>query len=468
MTSAQRSVSLITLGCARNETDSEELAARLEATGWRVADPDSDPADNSIVIVNTCGFIEAAKQESVSTALEAAASGAKVVLAGCMAERYGQELAAALPEADAVLSFDDYPAIGDRLDEVLNGRSITAHQPRDRRRLLPLTPVARQQTNGGYVPGHAAGDKQSAGPASGPRPLRRRLGGSAAAPLKLASGCDRRCTFCAIPSFRGAFISRHPAELIAEAEWLATQGVRELILVSENSTSSGKDLGDLQALEALLPRLASTVDRVRINYLQPAEMRPTLIEAIATTPGVAAYFDLSFQHASGPILRRMRRFGDRQRFLDLVQRVRNAAPEAGIRSNFIVGFPGETDHDYDEVERFISDAALDAIGVFGYSDEDGTEAANLPDKVAPTLIAERVSRLTALAQRVMANRAEARVGSRVNVIMATENEGWAAHQAPDIDGIVRLTGDSLRAGDRCDAIVTSSEGADLVAEVVRP
>jgi ribosomal protein S12 methylthiotransferase len=472
MTSTQRSVSLITLGCARNETDSEELAARLEAAGWRVADPDADPADSAVVVVNTCGFIEAAKQESVSTVLNAASSGAKVVATGCMAERYGRELAAALPEADAVLSFDDYPDIGERLDDVVNGRKHAPHAPRDRRRLLPLTPVARQDTRTAYVPGHsAAGDSpadehQHVGPASGPRPLRRRLGGSAAAPLKLASGCDRRCTFCAIPSFRGAFVSRPPDELVAEAEWLAAHGVRELILVSENSTSYGKDLGDLRALETLLPRLASTVDRVRLNYLQPAELRPTLVEAIATTPGVAAYFDLSFQHASGTVLRRMRRFGDRERFLDLLGRIRDAVPEAGVRSNFIVGFPGETEHDFEEVERFIEEARLDAIGVFGYSDEDGTEAAGFPEKVAPALVSERATRLGTLARRVMAERAAARVGSRIDVLMATENQGWAAHQAPEIDGAVRVSAPGLRAGDRREAVVTSSDGVDLIAEPV--
>jgi ribosomal protein S12 methylthiotransferase len=459
MTNEQRTVSLITLGCARNETDSEELAARLQQAGWRIADPNADPADSDIALVNTCGFIEAAKQESVRTILTAAATGTKVIATGCMAERYGHELAQALPEAGAVLSFDDYPDIETRLEDVLKGRAVQSHQPRDRRKLLPITPVDRTSQTHAHIPGHR-------GPASGPRPMRHRLGGSAAAPLKLASGCDRRCTFCAIPSFRGSFVSRPADELLAEAEWLANHGVRELQLVSENSTSYGKDLGNLRALDELLPQLAAIVDQVRVHYLQPAELRPSLIETIAGTSGVAQYFDLSFQHASGPVLRRMRRFGDRQRFLDLIQRIRDLAPDAGIRSNFIVGFPGETDHDFDEVERFIIEARLDAIGVFGYSDEDGTEAASLPDKIPPTLIKERSDQLRATAYEVMAQRAAARVGQTVTVIMATTRVGWAAHQAPDIDGTVTLPDKLLHSGDLCQVVIVGADGPNLTGQPV--
>src|SRR4051812_27790257 len=370
---ATRSVSLVTLGCARNEVDSEELAARLESAGWTL----DASGDASVVLVNTCGFIDAAKKDSIDTLLAAADSGARVVAAGCLAERYGAELAESLPEADAVLSFDDYTAIGDRLDDVLAGRPHRPHAPQDRRRLLPLSPAERTGAQA-HVPGHGAVPDLPEGiaPASGPRVLRRRLGGGPSAPLKLASGCDRRCAFCAIPAFRGAYVSRRPAEILEEARWLAGHGVRELVLVSENSTSYGKDLGDLRLLETLLPELAAVpgIERVRGTYLQPAEPRPGLIEAIAGTPGVAPYFDLSFQHASGPVLRRMRRFGDRERFLDLLDRIRALAPDAGVRSNFIVGFPGETETDVDELAAFLSAARLDAIGVFGYSDEEGTEA----------------------------------------------------------------------------------------------
>jgi ribosomal protein S12 methylthiotransferase len=450
-----RTVSLVTLGCARNEVDSDELAARLGGCGWRLAEPG---AEADVVVVNTCGFIEAAKKESIDTVLAASGKGAKVVAVGCLAERYGRELADALPEADAVLSFDDYPEIGDRIEDVLRGRTPAAHTPRDRRTLLPITPVQRSAEQVAHVPGH--------GPASGPRVLRHRLGGGPVAPLKLASGCDRRCTFCAIPSFRGAFVSRPPAEILAEAEWLAGHGVRELVLVSENSTSYGKDLGDLQALEKLLPKLAAVADRVRVSYLQPAELRPGLVEAIAGTPGVAPYFDLSFQHASGPVLRRMRRFGDRERFLQLLERIRAVAPDAGVRSNFIAGFPGETDADFAELKRFLEQARLDSAGVFGYSDEDGTEALALPDKVPAPVLAERVEELSVLADDLVSRRAEERLGAVIDVVVGTGGHGWAAHQGPEVDGHVTFAGPAPTPGSLVRAEVVGTHGVDLEARVL--
>src|SRR6202020_3336969 len=217
----------------------------------------------------------------------------------------------------------------------------------------------------------------------------------------------RRCTFCAPPSSRGAFMSRRPPEILAEARWLADSGVRELALVSENSTSYGKDLGNLRLLEEVLPDLAGIegIERIRISYLQPAELRPGLIEVIAGTPGGAPYFDLSFQHASGRVLRAMRRFGDRERFLALIEQVREKSPQAGVRSNFIVGFPGETEADLAELELFLSDAGLDAIGIFGYSDEDGTEGASRPGRLDGAEIARRVEEVAGLADELMSQRA---------------------------------------------------------------
>jgi ribosomal protein S12 methylthiotransferase len=470
--SNSRTVSLVTLGCARNEVDSEELAARLAAGGWALR---GEGEDADVVLVNTCGFIQAAKQESIDELLAAADSGAKVAAVGCLAERYGTELAEELPEAQ-VLSFDDYTDIAARLDDVLAGRKREAHVARDRRTLLPVSPASRQQAHDDRAaeprvdltdlpPGVA--------PASGPPVLRRRLAGGVAAPLKIASGCDRRCSFCAIPSFRGSFVSRRPHELLKEAEWLASQGVRELVLVSENSTSYGKDLGDLRLLETVLPELAKVdnIARVRVSYLQPAEVRPGLVEVLAATPGVAPYFDLSFQHASGPVLRRMRRFGDRARFTELVERIRELAPDAGVRSNFIVGFPGETAEDLRELELFLNEARLDAIGIFGYSDEDGTEAATYPDdiRVDEDEVARRVSEFAGLAEEVMAQRAADRVGETVEVLVEEDigdgrYEGRAAHQAPDVDGSTTLLADRpLAPGDLVTAQVVESTGADLVA-----
>jgi ribosomal protein S12 methylthiotransferase len=471
--SSSRTVSLVTLGCARNEVDSEELAARLAAGGWTLRD---EGEDADVVLVNTCGFIQAAKQESINVVIEAAGSGVKVAAVGCLAERYGTELASALTEEDVdaqVLGFDDYADIAARLDDVLAGKKRPAHVARDRRTLLPVSPASRQQ---------AKAERQvdltdlpdGLAPASGPQVIRRRLAGGVTAPLKIASGCDRRCSFCAIPSFRGAFVSRRPPELLAEAQWLAASGVRELLLVSENSTSYGKDLGDLRLLETVLPELAKTegVARVRVSYLQPAEVRPGLIDVMTSTPGVVPYFDLSFQHASGPVLRRMRRFGNRERFTRLVEQVRQACPEAGVRSNFIVGFPGETADDLRELELFLSEARLDAIGIFGYSDEDGTEAATFADeiKLDEAEIARRVDEFADIAEEVMAQRAADRIGETVEVLVEEalgdgRYEGRAAHQAPDVDGSTTLLADRpLAPGDLVTARVVESAGADLVAQ----
>ena len=456
-----RSVAIVTLGCARNEVDSDELAGRLDRDGWAIVD-DADNAD--AVVVNTCGFVEAAKRESIDTLLAAHDSGAKVVAVGCLAERYGANLARELPEADAVLSFDDYSDIGTRLDDVIDGRPLVAHQPRDRRTMLPLTPVARPAAASAVsVPGHAPGWLAPNAV------LRRRLERGPVAPLKLASGCDRRCAFCAIPTFRGAFVSRPPDELLAEAEWLATEGVRELFLVSENSSSYGKDLGDVRALERLLPQLAAIdgIVRVRLSYLQPAEVRPSLVEVLVTTEGVAPYFDLSFQHASEPLLRRMRRFGSRQSFLDLLVSIRALDPAAGARSNVIVGFPGEARSDVLELHRFLDEARLDAVGVFGYSDEDGTEAAGLDGKLRRDTIARRLARISDLVDELVAQRAEDRIGETVDVLVESVvdgvAEGRAAHQGPDVDGTTTVTGADAEIGDLVTADVVAADGVDLVA-----
>ncbi|HZC27318.1 MAG TPA: radical SAM protein, partial [Actinopolymorphaceae bacterium] len=438
----------------------------------------------------------AAKKDSVDQLLAAAdlkeaGRTQAVVAVGCLAERYGKELAEALPEADAVLSFDDYPDIAGRVQALLSGTAHVPHVPRDRRTLLPLAPADRGSATT-VIPGHRVVTAARPGgattevdpgvapdlpvglaPASGPRVHRRRLGSGPVAPLKLASGCDRRCTFCAIPRFRGAFVSRPPEEIVAEAGWLAGHGVRELFLVSENSTSYGKDLGDLRLLETtLLPQLAALdgIDRVRVSYLQPAEMRPGLIEAMTGTPAVAAYFDLSFQHASPTVLRRMRRFGDRERFLGLVDAIRARSPEAGIRSNVIVGFPGETEDDVAELCAFLEAARLDVVGVFGYSDEDGTEAAGYDGKLDDDEIVARVQHLTELVEQLTAQRAEDRTGEQVDVLVEALDgcvEGRAAHQGPEVDGTTRLEGldddRPMRVGDLVRARVVDTDGVDLVA-----
>lgn len=297
--------------------------------------------------------------------------------------------------------------------------------------------------------------------------------------MKLASGCDRRCSFCAIPSFRGSFISRRPSDVLTETRWLADQGVKEVMLVSENNTSYGKDLGDIRLLETLLPELAAVdgIERIRVSYLEAvAEMRPGLIDVLTSTPKVAPYFDLSFQHSAPGVLRAMRRFGDTERFLELLGTIRGKAPQAGVRSNFIVGFPGETEADFAELERFLTGARLDAIGVFGYSDEDGTEAATYGDKLDQDVIDERLAHLSRLAEELTAQRAEERLGESLEVLVESvapesgdDSEeaavGRAAHQAPETDGQVIFTSATgLRPGRMVEAKVVGTQGVDLVVE----
>lgn len=462
-------VAVLTLGCARNEVDSEELAGRLAAEGFLLV---QEPGEADTVVVNTCGFVESAKKDSVDTLLAAAdlkedGGPQAVVAVGCLAERYGAELAEALPEADAVLGFDDYPRIAERLRAIVGGERPESHVPRDRRTLLPLTPVRRDPASIS-VPGVSPS----------PDAPRRRLTSGPMAPLKLASGCDRRCTFCAIPRFRGSFVSRRPVDVLSEARWLAETGVRELFLVSENTTSYGKDLGDLRLLEGLLGPLAELegIEWVRVSYLQPAEMRDSLLDAMAQTPGVVPYFDLSFQHASGPLLRRMRRFGDAESFLSLIDRVRAVEPSAGIRSNVIVGFPGETTEDVELLTDFLQAARLDVVGVFGYSDEDGTEAAGYDDKVPAEEIAARVALVTDLVEQLTADRAAERIGEEVRVLVEGPGdsegtwEGRAAHQGPEVDGITTLSTsagcDTVRVGDIVTAVVVDTEGVDLHARML--
>jgi MiaB/RimO family radical SAM methylthiotransferase len=291
--------------------------------------------------------------------------------------------------------------------------------------------------------------------------------------VKIASGCDRRCTFCAIPRFRGAYLSRPVAEVVAEVGWLVTEGVREVFLVSENTTSYGKDLGDIRLLEQLLVEL-SAIDRlewIRVSYLQPAELRPSLVAAITDTDKVVPYFDLSFQHAAPAVLRRMRRFGDPDAFLDLIDKIRAAAPRAGIRSNVICGFPGETDADQTVLHDFLVAAELDAVGVFGYSDEDGTEAVELDGHVDADEIRARVEEVTGVADDVSAARAHRRIGESVEVLVEEVGPdgvvGRAACQGPEVDGstTVLQAPAATRVGDVVVATVVDSVGVDLVAAV---
>ena len=486
-------VAIVTLGCGRNEVDSDQLAGLFHRDGATVVD---DPRGADVVLVNTCTFIAPAKQESVDTVLDACqlkddGDTRAVLVVGCMAQRYPHELADAIPEADAIVGFDGYGRLPVIAGDVLAGRPVArvvgvgGPHPGSRpaRRDLPLLVAPSGAPAGAAAPQ----DDLDRIPASGPRFPMRRHDGRPWAYLKIASGCDRMCTFCAIPSFRGRFRSRPLDEILSEAAWLASAGARELVLVSENTTSWGKDLPGGRGLQpTLLHELAQVngVDRIRLMYLQPAELTPVLLEAIASQPRVASYFDLSLQHVSGPIVERMARSGDHQRFGAIVRRIRELDPWAAFRSNFIVGFPGETEQDVEVLERFLEEHVLDWVGLFPFSREDGTPSDDMPDQVPDGLAHERFLRISELQERLADEAARRFVGRDLEVLVEAPAgsdggapSGRSYREAPDTDGEITLvardtrTGASrpspadLPAGRTVTARVVDAVGVDLVAAV---
>jgi len=514
-------VAIVTLGCGRNEVDSANAAGLLAASGYEVVD---DPEQADAIVVNTCAFIEAAKQESIDTIFSAVSlkqpragvlpasvsaeegergssdavldpAGPKehgraraVLVMGCLAERYTETLRAELPEADAVVPFADYARLPAPLRSTLRGGTPGPSAPAappvpavpipDRPAAAPLAAsvAPSRAVRPALVP--PAGRRTlpmvfptPAGAAFPARPLAR----GPVALVKLAEGCDRDCSFCAIPSFRGGFRSRRPTEVVDEVAWLAGQGISEVVLVAENSTSYGKDLGGRSALVQLLRELA-TVDglrRVRLQYLQPDELTPGLLEEMAANPVVCSYFDLSLQHASAPVLRRMRRGGSRRDFLDLVGRIRALDPDAAFRSNFILGFPGERRQDVREVEDFLEEARLDWVAFFAYSAEDGTTALALDGRVPARTARTRVERLTELQARVLDGVQAGWVGRRLEVLVDRVDpkgtaEARSFREGPEHDGLVRVEGLSgAAAGDYLEVEVTGAEGPELCARPLR-
>ena len=451
------SVALVTLGCGRNEVDSANAAGLLAASGYRVVD---DPEQADAVLVNTCAFVEAAKRESIETVLDAAAlkrtgTARKVLVMGCLAERYTEELRAELPEVDAVVPFADYR----RLPGLLGAGGTATAAP------APAPPSL-------IPPGRRALPMVFPTPATAAFPPRAAAVGPVAM-VKLAEGCDRECSFCAIPSFRGPFRSRRPTEILAEVAWLAGQGVSEVCLVAENSTSYGKDLGGREALVRLLRDLAGVegLRRVRLNYLQPDELTGGLLEEMAANPVVCSYFDLSLQHASAPVLRRMRRGGSRAAFLELVARIRALDPDAAFRSNFILGFPGERAADVRELEDFLEEARLDWVAFFAWSPEDGTAALSLDRRVPPRTARARVERLQELQDRVLGEVQASWVGRQLEVLVERVDgataEGRSFREGVDCDGVVRIEGHRARVGEYLRVEVTAAEGPELHARPAR-
>ena len=424
-----------TLGCPKNHVDSEKLAGLLVSQGY---DPASSADTADLVVANTCAFIEPAREESLETVLDLAdrrRAGARLVVTGCMAERYADELVDALPEVDLVARF---------------GESLTA-----------TTPVALRRRS---VP---AFDLLNL-----PRPATDRPW----AYLKVAEGCDRRCGFCAIPSFRGDQRSRSTSDVVAEARDLVRGGVRELVLVAQDLASWGMDRrrggrgeavevldeGGAQPLTSLVSALQSEVDRVRLLYLYPSGLTPALIDTILQT-GVP-YFDLSLQHASRPLLRAMKRWGSGERFLDRIDAIRRAEPEATFRSSFIVGYPGETEDDQRELLAFLEAAQLDWAGFFTFSPEDGTYAATLDAPVPPELALERLREAGEVQDAITARRRDRLVGTTQRLLVDAPGVGRSVHECPEIDGVI-VVDPSLAVGTLVDVVITASRGTDLEAVV---
>jgi ribosomal protein S12 methylthiotransferase len=416
-----RSFWLETLGCPKNQVDSDKLVGTLLADGFS-ASSSLDEAD--LVVVNTCAFVEEARQESIDTILavdEARRDRSELVVTGCLAERYGDELTVALPEVDAVAGF---------------GVPVTLTTRPEPERAVPTFDLLNLPRP----------------PARGPW-----------AYVKVAEGCDRNCGFCAIPTFRGPQRSRSVDDVLAEVDALAA---REIVLVAQDLAAFGRDQGKGERrIIPLVRAVAERVDRVRLLYLYPSDLSDDLIATVLDT-GVP-YFDLSLQHVSSPLMRRMRRWGDGERFLDRIQAIRRAEPGAAFRSNFIVGYPGETERDHDRLLEFVSAADLDWCGFFRYSREDGTLAASLDGEVPTRLVDERLTELRELQDAITARKRDGLIGATLEVLVDEPGQGRSYREAPEIDGIVAVP-DHLAVGSMVTVTVTDAMGPDLVADAALP
>ena len=403
-----------TLGCPKNEVDSDKLVGTLDADGMTAAE---SPESADLIVVNTCAFIEAAREESVDTilTLREQSTDARLVVTGCMAERYGDELDEALVEVDTVAGFGVPVTLGRK----------PSTDPLPAFDLLNL-----------------------------PRPASSRPW----AYVKIAEGCDRNCGFCAIPTFRGPQRSRSIESILTEVRSLEAQ---EIVLVAQDLAAYGRDQGQGErAIVPLLGEVADLVDRVRLLYLYPSDLNERLIDAILGT-GVP-YFDLSLQHVSRPLMRKMRRWGDGDRFLERIDHIRSQAPDAAFRSNFIVGYPGETEEDHDLLLSFVETAQLDWCGFFSYSKEEGTYAAGLDGQVDPDLMSERLRELSELQDGITQSRRDELIGETVNVLVDAPGIGRTHREAPEIDGVVLVSEDHAP-GTFVDVEISNAVGPDLIA-----
>ena len=406
-----------TLGCPKNDVDSDKIVGSLERDGLART---SDPQEADVIVVNTCAFIEEARKESIDTVLalgEKRKSGARLVVTGCMAERYGQELAEAIPEADQVAGFGVPIQLSKKTD-----KSVPSFDLLNLPRPKSVAPWA-------YV--------------------------------KIAEGCDRTCGFCAIPSFRGPQRSRDVESILLEIEQLEVQ---EIVLVAQDLASYGKDRPEelgAGSIVRLVNDVSSRVEWTRLLYLYPSDLSDALIEAILAT-GVP-YFDLSLQHVSKDHLRRMRRWGDGGRFLERIKRIRSLTPDATFRSNFIVGYPGETEEDHDQLLRFVEEAELDWCGFFTFSPEEGTHALSLPNYVPQSLMNERIAELREIQDNITALRRDELIGETLHVLVDEPGVARSHREAPSIDGVIHVSSD-LSVGQFHEVRISDAMGPDLVAE----
>ena len=448
-----KKVGFMSLGCPKNLVDSEVMMGQLAEAGYEITNS-ADDADT--VVVNTCGFIESAKQESIdaileATSLKAEGKAKRVVVAGCLVERYRDDLMKELPEVDAFIGTNEVTRILEAADEQKNFRS------------LPLMPIGNKTATYLY-------DEYTP---------RMRATQSHTAFIKIAEGCDRPCAFCSIPSMRGSFRSRRFGSIIEEARNLAKQGVKEVVLIAQDSSRYGEDFGEVDALAALIRALGEIeeLEWVRVMYAYPTHISDAFLDAIAETPKAVKYLDMPLQHGSRNVLKLMKRGGTRESLEKLITRVRDRVPEIAIRTTFITGFPGETDEDFEELIKFIQNCRFDNVGVFTYSDEEGTPAYELPNKVDTKTAAKRRTRLMKEQAKISKSLNKSKVGTTRRVLfegLSQESDllfqGRLEGQAEEIDGYILINdmpeGFEPKVGEIYNVKITEALDYDLVGEIV--
>lgn len=447
-------VGFISLGCPKNLVDSEVMMGQLRQSGYQIT-ADAEEADT--VVVNTCGFIDSAKKESIEAILEAArlkteGKATRLIVAGCLVERYRDELKAEMPEVDAFIGTS-------QINDILS-----VCDPKSDARSLPVIPLGNRSATYLY-------DEST------PRVL---ATPSHYAFIKIAEGCDRPCAFCFIPQMRGHFRSRRFGSIVAEAHQLAEEGVKELILVAQDSSRYGEDLGKQDALAHLLRELSHTggIEWVRVMYTYPTHISDAFLDVLAEEPKAVKYLDMPLQHASQNVLKLMKRGGNRASLEQLIDRIRARVPDIAIRTTFITGFPGETEADFEELLAFLRNVEFDRVGVFTYSDEEGTPAYDLPNKVAAKIAKQRRARLMKEQAKISRRKNRARIGQSVRVMFEGESkesellwQGRMQTQAPDIDGCV-LINDATQGllpqpGEFVNVLISEAHEYDLVGGIVR-